>query len=70
MNLNQNINAFDEHIHNTNDVNGTVVNSAKNMVMSKSKRITAATRGVTSGTNARVNTFDNRGIQASQQQQV
>lgn len=32
------------------------------MIMSKSKRITAATRGVTSGTNARVNTFDNRGI--------
>ena len=33
-----------------------------NINLTKSKRITASTRGVTSGTNARVNTFDNRGM--------
>jgi len=40
-----------------------------NINLTKSKRITASTRGVTSGTNARVNTFDNRGMQAAAQQQ-
>lgn len=34
-------------------------NVPKNMIKSKN-RITAATRGIQSGTNARVNTFDNR----------
>jgi hypothetical protein len=33
-----------------------------NKICKKSKRITATTRGITSGTNARVNTFDNRAI--------
>jgi hypothetical protein len=36
-----------------------------NINLTKSKRI--STRGVTSGTNARVNTFDNRAMQAQQQ---
>ena len=33
-----------------------------NKASKKSNRITATTRGITSGTNARVNTFDNRAI--------
>ena len=37
--------------------------------ITKSKRLNAANRGVNCGTNARVNTFDNRGIQYQQQQQ-
>ena len=40
-----------------------------NINLTKSKRITASTRGVTSWTNARVNTFDNRCMQAAAQQQ-
>jgi len=40
---------------------------ASSKAVYKSKRVTANTRGITSGTNARVNTFDNRGMQAAQQ---
>lgn len=35
-----------------------------NAIANKSKRLNAANRGVNCGTNARVNTFDNRGMQA------
>ena len=35
-----------------------------NAIASKTKRLNAANRGVNCGTNARVNTFDNRGMQA------
>ena len=38
-----------------------VPGSQKNMIKKGANRITAATRGIQSGTNARVNTFDNRG---------
>ena len=38
-----------------------------NAIANKSKRLNAANRGVNCGTNARVNTFDNRGMQAQQQ---
>ena len=37
-----------------------VPGSSKNMIKQKGSRVTAATRGIQSGTNARVNTFDNR----------
>ena len=37
-----------------------------NAIATKSKRLNAANRGVNCGTNARVNTFDNRGMQAQQ----
>ena len=44
----------------------SLLNSSANaMIAAKGgKRMAAATRGVNCGTNARVNTFDNRGIQA------
>lgn len=35
-----------------------------NAIATKSTRLNAANRGVNCGTNARVNTFDNRGMQA------
>lgn len=40
-----------------------------NAIATKTKRLNAANRGVNCGTNARVNTFDNRGMQAQQQSQ-
>lgn len=46
-----------------------IAQTAKVMVSSKAKRVTAATREIQSGTNARVNTFDNRGLQAQQNHQ-
>lgn len=46
-----------------------IAQTAKVMVSSKAKRVTAATREIHSGTNARVNTFDNRGLQAQQNHQ-
>jgi len=38
---------------------------AKGLVSTKPKRVTAVTREIQSGTSARVNTFDNRGLQAN-----
>ena len=70
MNINHNINSFDNQINQNNDSLTPGDFSGKNQKpgsKSNSKRITAVTRGVQSGTNARVNTFDNRGIQAQNQ---
>ena len=41
-------------------------NPQSNKAVYKSKRITDSTRGIASGTNARVNTFDNRNAQVQQ----
>lgn len=65
MNINQNINQFDKN-QSINDQMNQVDQSKqiqqKGPMKQNSKRVTAVTRGVQSGTNARVNTFDNRGI--------
>jgi hypothetical protein len=69
LNINHNINVFEAEqkqyqLDTNNSISGdlleTVPGSQKNIMKQKGSRITAATRGVQSGTNARVNTFDNR----------
>ena len=58
--INQNVNTFENP---PDQINTAEIATKSKGIKQNSKRVTAVTRGVQSGTNARVNTFDNRGMQ-------
>lgn len=76
LNINHNINAFDNDqkgfaMDTNQSISGDLMEQAPGSQKNATKqqkggnRITAATRGIQSGTNARVNTFDNRAVNTS-----